>query len=242
MKQLFILTLLSFSLIACSLEKTDPTANWSAERFYRESKEAIGDKNFETAIDYLESLESRYPFGKFTTQAQLDVIYAYYEYSEPESAIASADRFIKLNPKHPNVDYAYYIKGLANFNRGGSILDKMLPRDVSQFDLSTLNNSYQDLSTLVILFPESRYAADAKQRLIFLRNQMATAQLSIAKYYQSREAWSAAANRVKLILSQYQGSEVVKEALEIQLHAYQNLGFDELANDIKRIIAINYGV
>ncbi len=241
MKQLFILTLLSFSLIACSLEKTDPTAKWSAERFYHEAKSAMSNQNFETAIDYLESLESRYPFGRFATQAQLDVIYAYYEYDEPESAIASANRFIKLNPKHPNVDYAYYIKGLANFNRGGTILDNIVARDVSQFDASTLNRSYQDLSTLISLFPNSRYAPDVKKRLIFLRNQMAASELNIAKYYQSREAWSAAANRVKLILTQYQGSSVIKEALEIQLDAYQNLGFDVLADDVKRIIEINYG-
>lgn len=241
MKQLLLLTILSFSLIACSLEKTDPTKDWSAARFYQEAKASMDNGNFDTAIEYLESLEARFPFGKFATQAQLDVIYAYYKYDEPESAIASADRFIKLNPKHPNVDYAYYIKGLANFNRGGTILDKISPRDISQFDAVTLSAAYQDLSTLVILFPKSRYAPDVKQRLVFLRNQMAKSELNIAKYYQSREAWAAAANRVKLILSKYQGSEVIKESLKIQLDAYQHLGFEELANDVKRIIDINYG-
>ncbi len=241
MKQLLILALLSFTLIACSTEQNDPTANWNAERFYIESKAAMGNGNFDIAIEYLESLESRYPFGKFATQAQLDVIYAYYQYDEPESAIASADRFIKLNPKHPNVDYAYYIKGLANFNRGGTILDKIQDRDISQFDASTLHTAYRDLSQLIILFPNSRYAADVKKRLVFLRNQMAKSELNIAKFYQSREAWAAAANRIKVILTKYQGSEVIKEALEIQLNAYQQLGFNNLANDVQRIIDINYG-
>ena len=241
MKQLFILALLSFSLISCSLDKTDPTKHWNAERFYHEAKTAMDSGNFDTAIDYLESLESRFPFGRFATQAQLDVIYAYYRYDEPESAIASADRFIKLNPKHPNVDYAYYIKGLTNFTRGGTILDKIVPRDVSKFDAATLDNSYQDFSSLVTLFPNSPYVKDSKQRLIFLRNKMAKSELNIAKYYQTRKAWAAAANRVKLILNKYQGSDVIKEALEIQLDAYQNLGFEELAKDVKRIIDINYG-
>jgi len=241
MKHLLILALLCFSLIACSTEEIDPTLGWSAERFYDEATSAIDNHDFNQAIDYLESLESRYPFGKFATQAQLDVIYAYYKYDEPESAVASADRFIKLNPKHPNVDYAYYIKGLANFNRGGTILDALKERDLSEFDPTTLNKSYRDLSTLIVLFPKSIYVPDVKQRLVFLRNQMAKSELNIAKYYQSREAWSAVANRTKTILKQYQGSDVIKETLEIQLDAYQHLGFTDLANDIKRIIEINYG-
>jgi len=241
MKQLFILTLLSLSLIACSTEEKDPTAGWSAQRFYTEAKLAMDGGNFEQAIEFLESLEARYPFGKFATQAQLDVIYAYYQFNEPESSIAAADRFIKLNPKHPNVDYAYYIKGLTNFDRGGTILDLLKERDLSEFDPSSLDASYRDLSTLVTLFPDSRYAPDVKQRLVFLRNQMARSELHIAKYYQSREAWAAAANRVKNILKQYQGSEVIEEALKVQLDAYQQLGFDDLANDVQRILEVNYG-
>lgn len=241
MKQLLILALLSFSLIACNTEEKDLTIGWSAERFYKEATLAIKDRDFNQAIDYLESLEARYPFGKFATQAQLDVIYAYYKYNEPESAIASADRFIKLNPKHPNVDYAYYIKGLANFGRGENFLDSIHERDLSEFDPSTLDRSYRDLSVLVSLFPNSIYVPDVKQRLVYLRNLMAKSELNIAKYYQSREAWSAVANRTKAILKQYQGSEVIKEALEIQLDAYQHLGFTDLANDVKRIIEINFG-
>jgi len=242
MKQLFILTLLSLSLIACSTEETDPTAHWDAQRFYTESKLAMDIGSFDEAIDHLESLEARYPFGKFATQAQLDVIYAYYQYDEPESSIAAANRFIKLNPKHPNVDYAYYIKGLANFNRGGTILDILKERDLSEFDPSSLDASYRDLSTLVTLFPDSRYAPNVKQRLVFLRNQMAKSELNIARYYASREAWAAAANRIKNILIEYQGSEVIEEALKVQLNAYQQLGFDDLAKDVERILEINYGV
>ncbi len=241
MKQLFILTLLSLSLIACSTKENDPTAHWDAQRFYTEAKLTMDTGNFEQAIEYLESLESRFPFGKFATQAQLDVIYAYYQFNEPEAAIAAADRFIKLNPKHPNVDYAYYIKGLTNFDRGGTILDLLKERDLSEFDPSSLDASYRDLSVLVALFPNSRYAPDVKQRLVFLRNQMARSELNIAKYYQSREAWAAAANRVKIILQQYQGSEVIEEALRVQLDAYQQLGFDGLADGIQRILELNYG-
>lgn len=241
MKTLLLLSLLALTLTACSKEKVDPTAHWDAQRFYVESKLALDSGDFDNAINYLESLEARYPFGKFATQAQLDVIYAYYEFDEPESTIAAADRFIKINPRHPNVDYAYYIKGLASFNRGGTILDKLHERDIAEFDLTHMQRSFQDLSQLVSLFPDSRYTPDAKERLTFLRNSMAQSELYIAQFYMSREAWAAAANRVKLILERYQGAESIKEALEVQLLAYKKLGFDDLADDVQRIIDINYG-
>lgn len=241
MKHIIILALLQLTLVACNLEKVDPTANWSAEKFYNESKRAMDDIEFDTAIKYLETLEARYPFGKFVTQAQLDVIYAYYRYDEPDSAIAAADRFIKLNPRHPNVDYAYYMKGLANYDRGGTILDKLQERDVSQYDTSPLKKSYQDLSTLIKLYPESKYASDVRQRLVHSRNIIAKYELNVANYYMRREAWAAAANRAKIVLEQFQGSESVKPALELQLKAYNNLGLTDLANDIKQILELNYG-
>lgn len=242
MKLLIILAFLQFTLISCSQENIDPTANWSAQRFYTEANLALDSGQLEQAIDYLETLEARFPFGQHATQAQLDVIYAYYRYDEPDSAIAAANRFIKLYPRHPNVDYAYYMRGLANFDRGGTIMDLIKARDLSEYDTVPLKKSFQDLSTLIQVFPDSKYANDVKQRLVFMRNIIAKHELNIAEYYLSREAYVAAVNRAKIVLEQYQGSESVKPALELQLKAYQALGLTDLANDVKRILDLNFGV
>jgi len=206
---------------------------------YRSAKSELNKENYLTAIEKYETLESRYPFGKFATQAQLDVGYAYYKYDELDAAIAAIDRFIKLNPRHEAVDYAFYLKGLVNFSRGGSLLDKLHDRDKADFDKSILLTSYNDFQLLLRRFPQSKYATDSRQRLIFLRDKLASADLKIANYYASRDAWVAASNRAKHILQTYPGTSAIKPALEIQLTAYQQLGLDSLAADTQRIIDLN---
>ena len=229
------------SLLACGpVKEVDLTAGWSAAKLYRSAKEEMTKENYLTAIERYEILESRYPFGKFATQAQLDVGYAYFKYDELDAAIAAIDRFIKINPRHEAVEYAYYLKGLVNFNRGGSILDAIHDRDKADYDKSILLTSYNDFRLLLRRFPRSKYAADSRQRLIFLRDMLARADLKIARYYASREAWLAASNRAKFIIHSYPGTEAIKPALEIQLTAYQKLGLDKLATDTQRIIDLNY--
>ena len=230
----------SFLLLACGPAKeVDVTAGWSAEKLYRSAKIEMDKENYLTAIENYETLESRYPFGKFATQAQLDVGYAYYKYDELDAAIAAIDRFIKLNPRHEAVDYAFYLKGLVNFSRGGSILDKIHDRDKADFDKSILLTSFNDFQLLVRRFPRSKYAADSRQRLIFLRDKLASADLKVARYYASRDAWVAASNRAKHVIQSYPGTSAVRPALEIQLSAYQHLGLDSLAADTQRIIDLN---
>ena len=229
------------SLVACgATEEIDPTADWSVEKFYLEARAELANKNYLTAIEYYETLESRFPFGKYATQAQIDVAYAYYKFKEPESAITALDRFIKLHPRDDSVDYAYYLKGLVNFERGGTILDALVERDLSQFDRNLLLNAYRDFKLLVQRFPDSKYAEDATKRLIHLRNELARADFNVANYYASRDAWVAVANRTKLILRNYQGSSVIRSTLDLQLKAYQALELDELARDTQRIIDLNY--
>ena len=239
----FILLSLSLFLLACvsESEKEDITVGWSVEQLYRSAKSEMEDGNYQTAIEQYEILESRYPFGKYATQAQIDVGYAYYKYDELEPAIAAVDRFIKLNPRHPAVDYAYYLKGIINFNRGKSFLDKINERDIADYDKSILFAAANNFEILLRRFPDSKYAADSQQRLIYLYDKLATADLKVAQYYASRDAWVAAANRTKAILQTYPGTSAIKPALEIQLVAYQNLGLDELAADTQRIIDLNYG-
>jgi outer membrane protein assembly factor BamD len=240
--RLIIYLAMALSLAACGTAKEDidPTADWSVEQFYNEARAELTKENYLTAIEYYETLESRYPFGKYATQAQIDVAYAYYKFDEPDSAITALDRFIKLHPRHKSVDYAYYLKGLANFGRGGTILDVLVERDLSTFDKNLLLTAYNDFNLLLQRFPNSRYAVDAKKRMIYLRDELARADYQTASYYASREAWVAVANRTKFILHNYQGSSVIRPTLELQLQAYQQLGMDELAQDTQRIIDLNY--
>ena len=221
-------------------EDIDPTADWSVEKFYLSARSEMLKENYLTAIEYYETLESRFPFGRYATQAQIDVAYAYYKFDEPDSAITALDRFIKLHPRHPSVDYAYYLKGLVNFERGGTVLDIIAERDLSDFDRNLLITAYSDFRVLTQRFPESKYATDARKRMVFLRNELARSDLMIARYYASRDAWIAVTNRTKFILQNYQGSSVIKSTLELQLKAYQALELDDLANDTQRIIDLNY--
>ncbi len=230
------------TLTACGPEvEVDPTLNWSAEQLYYEAKTQLDDGNFLTAIEYFENLESRYPFGKFAIQAQIEVAYAYYQYDEPDSAVASLERFIKLHPRHESVDYAYYLKGVVNFERGGTIMDLLSERDISTFDKSLMLTSFNDFNLLISRFPQSRYATDARQRMVFLKNELARADLRTAEYYATREAWVAVANRTQQILKDYQGTTSIRPALDLQLQAYDELGFEDLKRDTQRIIDLNFG-
>ena len=233
---------LALSLVACGPagDEIDPTADWSVEKFYLEARTELDNGNYLTAIEYYETLESRYPFGKYATQAQIDVAYAYYRFNEPDSAITAIDRFIKLHPRDPSVDYAYYLKGLVNFERGGTVLDVLSERDLSEFDRNLLLNAYNDFKLLLQRFPDSKYVEDSSKRMVYLRNELARADFRTASYYASRDAWVAVANRTKYILQNYQGSSVIRKTLELQLKAYQSLELDELARDTQRIIDLNY--
>ena len=231
---------IAVSLGACSgKSEIDIIADWSVERFYQEARGELFKENYLTAIEYYETLESRFPFGKYATQAQIDVAYAYFKFNEPDSAITAIDRFVKLHPRHESVDYAYYLKGLVNYGRGGTILDFISERDMAEFDKNLLLASYNDFKLLLQRFPASKYAADSRKRLIYLRNELARADYKVANYYASRQAWVAVANRTKFILQNYQGSSVVRPALELQLQAYQQLGLEALARDTQRIIDLN---
>ena len=237
-----IIIAIALGLAGCgpAKEDIDVTADWSVEKFYLSARSELLKENYLTAIEYYETLESRFPFGKYATQAQIDVAYAYYKFEEPDSAITALDRFIKLHPRNPSVDYAYFLKGLVNFERGGTILDVVSERDLSDFDRNLLITAYNDFRVLTQRFPDSKYATDARKRMVFLRNELARSDLMIARYYASRDAWIAVTNRTKYILQNYQGSSVIKSTLELQLEAYQALELDDLANDTQRIIDLNY--
>lgn len=235
-----LLTLgVALTLGACAAFKEDPTADWSASKLYSEAKDELGQKNYEQAIQYFETLEARYPFGRYAQQAQLETAYAYYKFGEMDSAIAAVDRFLRLNPRHPYVDYAYYLRGLANFNRGTSVFNAVFERDVDEMDPAPLQSAFADFSKIVREFPNSSYASDARARLVFLRNMLAEYELHVADFYMRRGAYVAVVNRCTHVLRHYQGSEPIPRALEMLAEAYRRLGMDELAADTNQILEMN---
>lgn len=235
-----LITILSLNLLACSVLSDPKTEDWSASKIYEEAKDAFAVGDYETAIRYYELLEARYPFGKYAQQAQFEIIYSYYKYEEPASAIAAADLFIKLYPRHPQVDYAYYLKGLVNFELHQGTLDRFLPVDRSQREQMAAVQSFQDFSELIARFPNSKYSKDARQRMIHLRNRAAQHELHVANFYMKREAYLAAANRAKTILESYQRTPAVPEALVILARAYKIIGLQDLSDSTLAILKLNY--
>jgi outer membrane protein assembly factor BamD len=172
-------------------------------------------------------------------QSQLDVAYANYRADEPEAAIAAADRFIKLYPQNPYVDYAYYLKGIVNYNRSVGFLDRYVPTDASQRDPGSALDAFVDFSALVERFPDSRYAEDARQRMLYLRNNLAKHEVNVARYYMRRGAYLAAANRANYVIERFQRTSAVESALEILVDAYTALDKPELAADARRVLQLN---
>lgn len=222
-------------------ETPDEYANWTEEEFFDEAKTALREERWSKAVQLYEKLEARYPFGPYATQAQIDIAYAYYKNGEPDSALAAVDRFIKLNPAHPNVDYAYYLKGLVNYNRGIAFVDRFVPTDSSQRDPGSARDAYRDFQELIAKFPNSRYADDSRQRVTALRNNLAMYELHVADFYMRRWAYLAAARRATEVVRNYQRTPAVPKALKIMEDAYRKLEMVELADAAARVYALNYG-
>ena len=249
-KTLFIASLISIlpgcEAIDALSKKEDNTARddeyvgWDDAKFHQEAKAALDDKNYQKAIKLYEALEARYPFGDYAAQAQLNIAYAYYKNDDPEAALAATDRFIKVNPRSPYVDYAYYLKGLINYNRGIGFIDRFLPTDTSQRDPGNAKDAYDNFQELIQRFPESKYVPDARQRMVALRNDMAMYEYHVADFYMRREAYVAAINRANYIIKEYQRTPAVPLALKIMQEGYRKLGLDDLAADAERVFNVNY--
>ena len=240
---LSILTLSTTLLLAgCGLFPAvkDETAGWSAQKLYSDAKENLNDGNYERAIKMFETLEARYPFGRYAQQAQLEVAYAYYKDNEPISAIAACDRFIKLHPNHPNVDYAYYLKGLANFNEDLGLLGKLVDQDLSERDPKAAREAFQALKELVTRFPDSKYTPDATARMKYLVNALAYNEVHVAKYYLKRKAYVAAANRAKEVVRIYPEAPATEEALAVMAIAYDQLKLPDLRDDARQVLKLNF--
>lgn len=212
----------------------------SEQILYRAGQKRLHSGNYQLAIQDLQRLEARFPFGRYAEQAQLELIYAHYMSFDHDSAIDAADRFVRLHPQHPKIDYAYYIKGLAAYDKSRSLLDKLFKTDASKRDASSARESYLQFAHLLRQYPTSQYAADARQRMVYLRNLLARAEIHVANYYMRRGAHVAAANRARFVVENYSKSDSVDAALAILVEANHKLGLNDAANDALRILAINY--
>jgi outer membrane protein assembly factor BamD len=218
----------------------DEYAGWTAEKFSTQAKAAVDAGSYEKAIKLYEALESRYPFGEDSAQTQLDIAYAYYKNNDPDSAIAAADRFIKMNPRSPAVDYAYYLKGLVNYNRGIGFIDRFLPTDTSQRDPGTAHDALMNFEELIRRFPQSKYVPDARLRIIALKNNLAMYEVHVARYYMKRKAYVAAVDRASTVIEKYQRTTAVPYALQVLQEAYTKLEMADLAQDTAQVYQLNY--
>ena len=235
---LFLATLFA----GCGLlpEVKDETIGWSANKLYSEAKSAMDEGGYTQAIKYFEKLESRYPYGRFAQQAQIDIAYAYWKGDEAASAVAACDRFIKLHPNHPNVDYVYYLRGLVNFNEDLGLLGAISQQDMTERDPKGARESFDSFKELVTRYPDSKYTPDAIMRMKYLVNALATLEVHVARYYMKRNAYLAAVNRAQFALKNYPEAPATEEALFIMVKAYDLIGMNDLRDDSERVMRKNY--
>ncbi|MFM8844639.1 MAG: outer membrane protein assembly factor BamD [Gammaproteobacteria bacterium] len=240
---LFFLALALLQLLAgCASSREDlDLARGGAGVVYERARKALDNQDYENAIRLYEALVARYPFGAEARQARLDLIYAYYKGRESESALDQADTFMRENPTHPRLDYAWYVKGLVDFERSANFLERWLDVDLDARPPQTAQRAFNSFRKVVEDFPKSEYAHDSRRRMIHLRNRLADYDLYVAQYYVKRGAWVAAARRAKEIIEQYDGAPAVRDSLEILIQSYEQLGMKELAAQAREIYAANYG-
>ncbi|MFJ5383330.1 outer membrane protein assembly factor BamD [Cupriavidus sp. CER94] len=229
-------------LSACGLlgDQPDETAGWSANKLYSEAKDALDGGDYTRAVKLYEKLEGRYPFGRYAQQAQIDTAYANYKDGETAAALAAVDRFIQLHPSHPNIDYAYYLKGLINFNDNLGWLGRFSGQDLSERDPKAARAAYDAFQTLITRYPDSKYTPDATLRMQYIVNALAQHEVHAARYYYRRGAYLAAVNRAQQALKDYDGAPANEEALYIMVRSYDALGMKDLRDDAARVMERNY--
>lgn len=232
----------ALTLSACGMlpEQIDETASWSAPKLYAEAKDELNSGNFERSISLYEKLEARYPFGTYAQQAQMEIAYVHYRQGDQPLALAAVERFIKLHPNHPNIDYMYYLRGLINFNDKVGVLDFIARQDLTERDPKAAREAFDSFKILAERYPNSKYAPDATARLNYLVNAMAQHEVHVARYYFRRGAYLAAANRAQVAVKEYSAAPVVEDALQLMVLSYDALGMTKLRDDAARVLKTNY--
>jgi len=235
--------LMGAMLGACSSTTKEPVIEdvKPEVELYSSAMSKLEAGNYRPAIEDLEAMEARYPYGRYSKQAQLELVYAYYRSRQAGEAKTAAARFIRLHPDHEHVDYAYYLKGLTAFEENKAALEQYIGTDKAKKDPGAARDSFADFSTLLNRFPDSEYAADSRVRMVYLRNLLAKHEIHVANYYLSRNAWLAAANRGKYVVENYQLTPAVEVALQIMVQAYTELGLLDNASNAQQVLEANFG-
>jgi len=235
-----MLTVLSIGLSGCGSKDGLERDSRGANELYDTAKTSMISGNYDRAILMYKQLQTRYPFGRYTEQAQLELAFCYFKSREPDNAIATLDKFIRTYPAHPNIDYAFYLKGLVNYQEISGFLQRIMPSRARDRDQSGGRQAFNDFNELLRRFPDSRYAPDARQRMVYLKDNLSAYEIEVAAYYLRRKAYVAAANRARYIIETYQFTNEAEAALEILHQAYIGLEMADLADDTLRVMALNY--
>lgn len=232
--------LLAVFLAACATSEKDPTAGWTVEKILTEARDEMANLQFEKAAKLFERLESRAAGTTLAQQAQLEKAYAYYKNKDTALAISTLDRFIKIHPASPALDYALYLRGVVNFNEDTGFLDFIAKQDMADRDQKAAKESFDAFKELVTRFPDSKYSEDARQRMGYMVNTLARSELNVARYYHKRGAYVAAINRLQAAIQDFQGAPATKEALELLADCYDKLQLTQLRDDTLRVLQTNY--
>ena len=233
-----LIVLLIFS--GCAGKKNDITRGWPADRLYYAARSEMSDRRYEKAIDYYQKLESRYPYGRYAQQGMIDMAYAYWKHEAPELALSACDRFIREHPNHINVDYVYYLKGRINFNEDQGVIGLVHKKDLADTDPVAIREAFDAFKIVVTRFPNSKYAPDARERMVYLVDSLARHDIKVADYYFRRGAYVAAVNRAQDVITTYPRTPAVEEALAIMVASYKEMGLDKLSEDAHRTLQANF--
>lgn len=240
--RVLLLVMLAVAMVGCKTfgKRGNELETLPVEALYQRGVTAIDNANYNQATEVFTRLIGRFPFGAYSEQSQINLAYAQYKNFKHDDAYSTINRFIRTYPTHKNIDYAYYLRGLVNFDRQADFLSRMVGLDISRRDQAFLNQSFEDFSELLKRYPQSRYAPDGRQRLIYLRESMARAEINIALFYLRKGAYVAAANRAKGVVETYPQTVQVGDGLAIMVDSYRALGQTQLADDAERVLKLNY--
>jgi len=237
-----ILTVTALALTGCSSSEQDIkiVPDKSAQALFADARSALDNSLYQKAIQILGAIDSRFPFGPISHQVQLDLIYAYYKSGNAAQGVALADRFLSLNPKNSNIDYVYYMRALINISTEENLFQDIAGIDRSDRDPSASHSAFKDLKYIITNYPDSKYAADARKRMISIRSRLAQYEISVAKFYLERDAYASAANRGRYVVEYFSPSIEVEQALEIMIKCYDKLALQDLKKNSLQVLAANY--
>jgi outer membrane protein assembly factor BamD len=237
-----ILTVLALTLTGCSSSQDDieKVPDKSAQALFVDARAALDNGLYQKAIQILGAIDSRFPFGPISHQVQLDLIYAYYKSGDAAQGIALTDRFLRLNPNNSNIDYVLYMRALINISTEENLFQDLSGIDRSDRDPEASREAFKNFKTIVTDYPDSKYAADSRMRMIAIKSRLARYELAVAKYYVKREAYASAANRGRYVVEYFSPSPEVEQALEVMIKCYDKLGLSDLKKNAMQVLAANY--